>query len=89
MNILLSVTATEVGRFYEASTEKTTVSVSVCRHYMRVCVHNSSASLNRFFGGKIFHGDNRFALALAAYKSSAVKAILETIRNEEAKAKGT
>jgi hypothetical protein len=85
MDILLSVTTNEAGRFYKSSTEKVTVSVSVCRHYMQVCVHNASASLNRNLGGKVFHNEDRFAQAIDAYKSAAVKAILEKIRDEEAK----
>lgn len=87
MNIFLSVTTNEAGRFYTASTEKVTVSVSVsvCRSYLNVCVHNASAGLNRNLGGKVFHKEDRFTQAIDAYKSSAVKAILEAIRDEEAK----
>jgi len=84
MDILLSVTTNEAGRFYKASTEKVTVSVSVCRSYLNVCVHNASASLNRNLGGKVFHHEDRFTQAISAYKLSAVKAILEAIRDEEA-----
>lgn len=57
--------------------------MSVCRNYVSVCSHNAAAGLRRNLGGKTFHGADALDKALAAYKSSASKAMLEAVRSAE------
>lgn len=79
MNIALNVEATKTGRFYTLSTDKAamTVYVSDLAGYVQACVGH------RIGTGKVFHGANALCAAIAAYKSSACKAMLEAVQHEE------
>jgi hypothetical protein len=83
MNIMIeSVTETEHGRYYRLTADKTTMTVSVTRHSVTTCVENASHAAYRS-AGKTFHGADALIQATGAYKSSACKAILETIASAE------
>lgn len=84
MMIEIAMTETTVGRYYTLTTEKQTMSISVCRAWVNVCVHNAAASLRRNLGGKVFHGADGLGQAAKAYKSGASKAMIEAVMQAEA-----
>jgi hypothetical protein len=59
------------------------MSVSVMRTWVSVCAHTPTAAINRNLGGRVFHGDNALSAAIASYKSSAAKAMLEAVQRAE------
>ncbi len=83
MQIMIAMTENPSGRFYTLSTEKAAMSVSVMRTWVSVCSHTSTAAINRNLGGRVFHGANALSAAIAAYKSSASKAMLEAVQHAE------
>lgn len=87
MDIAIACITNETCRFYTLATDKTSMSVSVCRHFLTVCSHNASARLRRNLGGRTFHGDPRATLseALAVYKSGAAKAMIQAVIDAEPK----
>lgn len=83
MNVEIDlVTETAHGRYYHLSADKTTMSVSVTRHSVTTCVLNASHAAWRS-AGKTFHGPTALTQAMSAYKSSACRAILETVASAE------
>jgi hypothetical protein len=83
MMIEIAVVTNEAGRFYTLTSEKSVMSVGVCRNFTTVCVHNAAAKLRRNLGGKVFHGPDALDLASKAYKSDAAKAMIEMVRQAE------
>ena len=83
MQIEITMTENAAGRFYELATEKGAMSVSVCKWYVSVCAHNSAAAINRNLGGRVFHGPDALATAIASYKSGASKVMLDAVMSAE------
>lgn len=86
MMIEIAVTENSAGRFYNLTTEKAAMSVSVTRYFVTVCVQNASArAWGRGAGGmgKTFHGADALTKAAASYKSSACKAMVEAVQEAE------
>ena len=83
MMIEIAMTENSAGRHYTLSTEKQTMSISVCRFWVNVCAHNAAASLRRNLGGKVFHGADGLGQAAKAYKSGASKAMIEAVMQAE------
>lgn len=65
------------ARSIELGTEKKIIEIYHGQSFTSFLVRHASQSA-RLGAGRTFHGENRFAEALAAYKSSEVKAMIET-----------
>lgn len=79
--IEIAMTESTTGRHYTLTADKQTMSISVCRTWVNVCVHNASS--RRGLGGKVFHGADGLGQAVKAYKSSTSKAMIETVIQSE------
>jgi hypothetical protein len=65
------------ARSIELATEKKAIEIYHGTSFSSVCVKNGSHAAYRG-ASRVFHGANRLAEALASYKDSHVKAMLET-----------
>ena len=82
--MMIQVIANEVnehgGIWIELSSEKKAISVYVGGSYLSVCVQNAMHAAYRG-GGRTFHSEDRFAEAIASYKCSTVRALIECAKD--------